>query len=136
MDWIRPRLAVGRYPEALAPPETVDALLCVAAERDLDPGGRCYAKVPVVDLRPIPVDQLLEAVVWIRDHIAERRILVFCNEGVGRSPSVAVAYLCVAEGLDFHTAVAEVARRRPGMSPLPDLMVAVDGVKRLLAAGG
>lgn len=136
MDWIRPHLAVGRCEEALAPPAAVEALLCVAAEKGPEPGVRPYHQVPVVDMRPIPVDQLLEAVAWLRDHVAERRVLVFCNEGVGRSPSVAIAYLCVAEGLSFRAAVAEVARHRPGIAPLPDLMVAVDEVRRLLEGSG
>jgi len=132
MDWIRPHLALGRFVEAQAPPAAVDALLCVAEEKDLDPGSRAYGRVPLVDMHPIPVDLLVEAVAWIRDHIAEHRILVFCNEGVGRSPSVVVAYLCVAEGLDYHSAVAEVARHRPGIAPLPGLMVDVAELRRLL----
>jgi protein-tyrosine phosphatase len=132
MDWIRERLAVGSFGEAQAPPAEVDALLCVAAERDADPGPRLYHKVPVVDMRPIPPEQLAEAVAWIRNHIADHRILVFCNEGVGRSPSVAVAYLCLGEGLAFGAAVEVVARRRPRTSTLPGLIQAVAEAGRLL----
>ena len=132
MDWIRPHLAVGRFLEALDPPGEVDALLCVAAEKELDPGPRLFHKVPVVDMRPIPAAQLAEAVAWIRDHQAGHRILVFCNEGVGRSPSTVVGYLCLVEGLGFGEAVEEVARRRPGISTLPGLIDTVREAGRLL----
>ncbi len=122
MDWIRPHLAIGRFLEALDPPPEVDALLCVAAEKELDPGDRLFHKVPVVDMRPIPAGQLAEAVVWIRGHLDSHRILVFCNQGVGRSPSTVVGYLCLVEGMGFGEAVEEVASRRPGISTLPGLI--------------
>ncbi|MFA9459570.1 dual specificity protein phosphatase family protein [Thiohalorhabdus sp. Cl-TMA] len=135
MDWILDGLAVGRYAEAREPPEEVDALLCVAAEKEVDPRGRPYHKVPMADMQPIPAEQLTEAVVWIRDHIAGHRILVFCNEGVGRSPSVAVAYLCAVRGMGFGAAVEHVAARRPYVSTLPGLITTLREVRERLARG-
>jgi F0F1-type ATP synthase membrane subunit c/vacuolar-type H+-ATPase subunit K len=45
---------------------------------------------------------------------------------------VAVAYLCLGEGLAFGAAVEVVARRRPRTSTLPGLIQAVAEAGRLL----
>ena len=39
-----------------------------------------------------------------------------------------VAYLCCSLGLDFGEAVERVARKRPYMSILPDLILGVDAL--------
>lgn len=122
MDYVLDNLAIGDSAEALHPPAGIDALLCVAEEKDLPEPGRPYRKVPIRDMQPIPPEQLREAVEWIRDTIGGRRIMVFCNAGVGRSPSVAVAYLCCVRGFSFGRAVEHVATRRPRMSTLPNLI--------------
>jgi protein-tyrosine phosphatase len=133
MIFILPHLAVGTHEEARAQPSGIDALLCVAAEKDIPYPAILSHKIPIIDMQPIPPGQLHEAVEWIRDHINESRILVFCNEGVGRSPSVVVAYLCCVEGYSFGWAVEFVATRKPAMSILPELITSIEEVKRLMA---
>lgn len=136
MDFILDNLAVGSFADAAAAPPDITALLCVARERDLHVADRTYHKVPVVDMQPIPDDQLAEAVAWIRDRAGRHKVLVFCNAGVGRSSSVAVAYLCCVRGMGFGPAVEHVAARHPGMSILPMLRPAVERVRDRLGGRG
>jgi protein-tyrosine phosphatase len=69
---------------------------------------------------------------WIGRHIAKRRIVVLCRYGRGRSPSVAIAYLCHAGGMAYEDAVNLVARHRAGMVPLPELALTIDQLHRSL----
>jgi protein-tyrosine phosphatase len=133
VDLILDHLAVGNYQEALQPPEGITALLNVAEEHDVDESALLYCKVPVVDMKSIPVPLLKKAVSWIAANIEDHNIMVFCHGGVGRSPSVIVAYLCCAHGLGFGEAVEFVATRKPRMSILPNLILQIAEVKRLLA---
>jgi hypothetical protein len=133
MDLILDHLAVGSAADAGSRPADVGAMLCVAEERELPPGAS-GAKVPIRDMQPIPPGQLLDALEWLAENVPARRVLVFCNAGVGRSSSVAVAYLCCVRGLGFGAAVEHVARRHPGMSVLPDLILGVDEVRRRMGA--
>jgi protein-tyrosine phosphatase len=122
MDFILENLAIGSYQEALEPPSDISSLLCVAKEKDIYESNHFYYEVPIVDMQPIPPEQLREAVEWIRDKISNYRIMVFCNAGVGRSPSVVVAYLCCVLNYSFGDAVEYVATRKPYMSILPNLI--------------
>jgi protein-tyrosine phosphatase len=133
MDLILDNLAVGSAADAWSRPPDVRAMLCVAEEHQLPdrvPGSR----VPIRDMRPIPAEQILQAVYWLRETLPDGRVLVFCNAGVGRSSSIAVAYLSCVEGLGFGAAVELVARRHPGMSILPDLILGVEEVRRRLSS--
>jgi protein-tyrosine phosphatase len=133
MDFILDNLAIGNYHEAL---ETscdtcdINALLCVAQEKDIYETKHLYHKVPIIDMQPIPTEQLKEAVEWIRDNISNHKILVFCNAGVGRSPSVVVAYLCCISGYTFGNAVEYVATRKPYMSILPNLINNIEEARK------
>ncbi|BAU46895.1 dual specificity protein phosphatase [Sulfurifustis variabilis] len=129
MDFVTDRLALGNAADAAGPPAAVTALLCVAAELDAPPAGLRFHKVPIIDFRPIPAPLLAEAVDWIEAQGPAERVLVYCNAGVGRSTSVVVAHLCVAQGMGFGQAVEFVARRRPHMSILPGLLTAIDRVR-------
>ena len=129
MDYVLPDLAIGTDEEALNPPEGIDALLCVAAERELPGRFSLEHKVPMSDMQPIQVELLREAVRWIDEHIEGHRIMVYCHAGVGRSPSVVVAYLCCVRGMGFGEAVEKTARARPQMSILPRLMEAIDQLR-------
>ena len=77
-------------------------------------------------MQPNPAGALREAVEFIAGNISAHKILVFCNEGVGRSPLVVVAYLCCELGYDFGQAVERVARCKPYMSILPNLILRIE----------
>ena len=112
--------------------EDFDAFLNVASEVGYDPtffGEKPYLKVRIDDMKPIPPFRLMEAAEFIDLYINTKRILVFCDGGVGRSPSVVVAYLC-SKGMRFGQAVEFVALRKPYMSILPEL---IDSVKKAFA---
>jgi len=127
-------LAIGDFKEALNPPPEITALLCVAQEREIGETPLVYHKVPIIDLRPIPEAQLQEAIEWIKEHISTHKIMVFCNAGIGRSPSVVVGYLCGVLGYGFGEAVECVAKKRPYMSTLPNLINTIEAVKTSVAS--
>ena len=58
MEFILKNLAIGSYPEALSPPSEIDALLCVASEREIIDPGCAYHRVPMEDMQPIPPGQI------------------------------------------------------------------------------
>jgi hypothetical protein len=68
MKFILDNLAIGSYEDALKPPSEITALLNVAIEKDIET-KLLYHKVPIVDMQPIPSEQMKEAVEWIRGHI-------------------------------------------------------------------
>ncbi len=131
MDFILNNLAIGNFKEAQTPSPEIAVLLCVAQEKDLLKVDLPYYKVPIIDMKPIPAEQLKKALDIIADNIREHRILIFCNAGVGRSPSVVVGYLCCKLGYGFGQAVEYVATRRPYMSILPNLIQTIKGVLKL-----
>ena len=123
-------LAIGNYESALNPPPEISALLNVATERDLEKEDLLYHKVPIVDMQPIPPEQMHEALEWIKEHIMNHTIMVFCNAGIGRSPSIVMGYLCCELGYGFGQAVEFVARRKPSVSMLPDLIITIEVAKK------
>lgn len=128
MKSILDNLAIGSYEDALKLPSEITALLNVAKERDIET-TLLYHKVPIIDMQPIPSEQLKEAVEWIGNHIDRYKIMVFCNAGVGRSPSVVIGYLCCFMGYGFGDAVEFVAKRKPDISILPVLIRTIEAAK-------
>jgi protein tyrosine phosphatase (PTP) superfamily phosphohydrolase (DUF442 family) len=73
--------------------------------------------LPTKDDTPPTLDQLDQAVTFIRESIEEgHRVYVHCAAGVGRAPTVAAAYL-VSAGLTPPAAWAQVHRARPFIRP-------------------
>jgi len=128
LKFILDHLAIGSYEEALRPSSEITALLNVAKEKDLKT-NLLYHKVPIIDMQPIPSAQMLEAVKWIQKHISKHIIMVFCNAGIGRSPSVVIGYLCCFLNYDFGEAIEYVAKRKPDISILPNLLRTIEEVK-------
>ena len=128
MKFILDHLAIGSYEEALRPSSEITALLNVAKEKDLKT-SLLYHKVPIIDMQPIPSAQMLEAVKWIQKHISKHIIMVFCNAGIGRSPSVVIGYLCCFLNYGFGEAVEYVAKRKSDISILPNLLRTIEEVK-------
>jgi len=128
MRFILDHLAIGSYEEALRPSSDITALLNVAEEKDLET-SLLYHKVPIIDMQPIPSAQMLEAVKWIQKHIGRHTIMVFCNAGIGRSPSVIIGYLCCVLNYGFGEAIEFVAKKKPDISILPNLIRTIEEVK-------
>ena len=128
MKFILDHLAIGSYEEALRPSSEITALLNVAKEKDLKT-SLLYHKVPIIDMQPIPSAQMLEAVKWIQKHISKHIIMVFCNAGIGRSPSVVIGHLCCFLNYGFGEAIEYVAKTKSDISILPNLLRTIEEVK-------
>ena len=135
MHMITENLLVGNINDAREPPVKVGALLLVAAEFALEsPGWVVSSKIPFseyAEAEPLLLDR---AVSWVEAHIADNRIMVCCRAGMGRSVSVAMAYLCCVQGMTYEQVFKLVMTRRPGATPLPNLEQAIAQVRLLREA--
>lgn len=129
MSFILDNLAIGNYEAALDPLPSISALLNVAIERDLPNTTLLYHKIPIIDMQPIPATQMREAVAWLKRYITGHKIMVWCNAGIGRSSSVVIGYLCCCLGYGFGEAVEFVARRKPDISILPNLVETIEAAQ-------
>jgi protein-tyrosine phosphatase len=69
-----------------------------------------------VDLRP----HLEAACVYIERALARGEgVLVHCQQGVSRSPSIVIAYLIRNHGMSYESALAFVRRKRACVKPNP-----------------
>jgi hypothetical protein len=77
----------------------------------LAPASYCY--LPTTDLTAPSLEQLEQGVAFIRTAIAAGgKVYVHCNAGVGRAPTLVLAYL-VCEGLSVEEALARLRQVRP-----------------------
>lgn len=119
------RLAVGSAADARRASETFTAILNVAEEVDLAVPGKTCHKIPLKDLIPISPEAMSEAIMWIKEHIRHQGVLVVCKAGIGRSPSIAIGYLC-SVGFGYDEAVRFVAGRQGDISPVPNLPFSIE----------
>ena len=135
MHFITESLLVGNINDASEPPPQISAVLLVAAEFTLrPPGWLLFGRVPFseyAEAEPVLLDQ---AVSWIEQHLSGNRVMVCCRAGMGRSVSVAMAYLCCVQGMTYAEVLKLVMRRRPGAMPLPKLEDAIARVRLLREA--
>jgi len=132
MHLITEYLAVGNTDDALNPRWDQAAILNVASEsRITPPPGRQYNWIPFIEFAPADPFQLDEAVSWLEQCGKGSRLLICCRAGVGRSVSVAIAYLCLVDDLPYQNAVTLVAAQRPGASPIPNLESTIRFVRDL-----
>jgi protein-tyrosine phosphatase len=122
MHQIAEHIAVGDASDAASPPASITVLLNVASEIQIEPpAGIIYHWIPFREYAEADPILLDEAVSWLERHADGNRLLVSCRAGMGRSVSVAVAYLCLIKGMTYEEAVKLVSERRPGATPLPEL---------------
>ena len=135
MHLITETLLVGNINDAREPPVKVGALLLVAAEyRFESPGWLLSEWIPFseyAEAEPLLLDR---AVSWVEQHMSERRVMVCCRAGMGRSVSVVMAYLCCVQGMAYVDVLKLVMSRRPGAMPLPRLEEAITQVRFLREA--
>lgn len=127
-NWITPRLAVGGEP----PPEAytilhaygfdavIDMRDPIEAEGVLPSGHVARLHLPTPDRLPPSPEDLEQALAFIREHAPhEKRILIHCVHGIGRSAIVALAAL-VDQGHAPLDALDYVKNRRWKISPSPE----------------
>lgn len=70
---------------------------------------------PVRDFSAPSVEQLFEILRWIEKMVREgKKVLIHCMGGLGRSGTVAVAWLMYSKGLPLREALRRVRMVRPG----------------------
>ena len=132
MHLITEYLAVGNAEDAAHPPWVMSAILNVASENQVPPPGKDnYNWIPFTEFAAADPFQLDEAVSWLEHREKGSRLLVCCRVGMGRSVSVAIAYLCLVERMPYQKAVDLVSARRPGAMPLPELEATIRFVRDL-----
>jgi protein-tyrosine phosphatase len=136
MHLITDKLLVGSIEDAQGPPEVIGTLLLVAEEFSITPPAWLdYHRIPFREFAKADPMKLMEAVQWLESRAPTGRTVVCCRAGMGRSVSVAMAYLCCIEGRTYDEVLKLVMARRPGAMPLPNLQVAIEQVRQLRRAG-
>jgi protein-tyrosine phosphatase len=132
MHLITDTLLVGTVDEACEPPPQVGALLFLAEEFTIKPAAWLeYRHIPFKEFAKVDAARLNEAVEWLERHAPANRTMVCCRAGMGRSVSVVVAYLCLAQGMSFGEAVKLAKTRRPGALLLPELESTIEKVRTI-----
>jgi len=132
MHQITDRLFVGNIYDSAQPPAQIGALLLVAEEYQLEaPSWLMSSRIPFKDFGEADPNVLADAVSWVERHIVDHRVMVCCRAGMGRSVSVAMAYLCCVEGMAYADVLKLVLAKRPGALPLPKLEEGIEQVRLL-----
>lgn len=135
MHFITESLLVGNINDACEPPTQISAVLLVAAEFTLrPPGWLLFGRIPFSEYAEAEPALLDRAVSWVEQHLVDNRVMICCRAGMGRSVSVAMAYLCCVQGMTYTEVLKLVMRRRPGAMPLPNLEEAIAQVRLLREA--
>ena len=86
---------------------------------DAEHEGIKYLHLPTVDNTPPPLDVLLKGADFIDNEIKNNGIVyVHCRQGLGRGPTMAMAYL-IKTGLTFADAYAMIKKVRVFINPRP-----------------
>ena len=132
MYYITESLLVGNIHEARMVPPQVTALLWAAGDlRVTPPQGMPFAVIPLKEYAEADPIDLEAGVDWLDRRPPSDRVLICCRAGMGRSVSIAMAYLCCVKGMTYEEVLALVAERRPGATPLPNLEKTIEAVKRI-----
>ncbi|NJF26023.1 dual specificity protein phosphatase family protein [Thermococcus sp. Bubb.Bath] len=70
---------------------------------------------PIADFTAPSLEQLLKILLWIEKRVnVGKKVLIHCMGGLGRSGTVAVAWLMYSKGLSLRKALMRVRSLRPG----------------------
>lgn len=129
MDFITSQLAVGSREDA----ENSAALAAygIDAVLSLVPLARPAAvarqlSLALPDRVALPKYLIDEAIDFLLDQITRgRRVLLHCEMGISRSPSIAAAYLHLAQGITLDEALCLIRKARPIAEPHPTLIASL-----------
>jgi len=81
--------------------------------------GIKYLHLPTIDNTPPPLDVLIKGADFIDNEIKNKgKVYVHCRQGLGRGPTMAMAYL-IKTGLTYEQAYATIRRVRTFINPRP-----------------
>ena len=128
MDFVRPGMALGSRFEAenarLLTLYRIDAVLSLVQANV--PAPVAVLNLTIDDGLPIPPGVLERAIAFLSGCAARnQRVLVHCEMGLSRSPTVLAAYLVEHERIPFDRAIAEMRQVRPLVQPHPALVRSV-----------
>ncbi len=88
---------------------------------------------PIPDFSAPSLNQLLEILRWIEARVAEgKRVLIHCMGGLGRSGTVAVAWVMYSEDVPLREALRKVRSLRPGAVEVEEQMEVLKELEMLL----
>ncbi|MEH6628016.1 MAG: dual specificity protein phosphatase [Motiliproteus sp.] len=83
--------------------------------------------VAAPDRQPVDGPWLGDAFGFLRAQTAMgRNVLVHCQEGISRSPSLVAGYLCFTYGIPIHEAVSLITAKRPQACPNPIFLESIE----------
>ncbi len=132
LDWVTPELAIGGDLRNLdfLKAQGIGAIIGLQAERSDDAGKirraeMEYLHIPIKDGHAPVQSQIQSMIDWInRERGIGRKVYMHCAAGVGRAPTMAIAYL-VSTGLTTDQAVAEIKEKHHDTDPSPRQVDAV-----------
>lgn len=129
MNPVTPLLILGSFQDAqdaeLLEACGIQALLSLEPVT-APPGIHCQLQLTLRDRQPLAADTLERALDFIHQQIrAGRRILVHCQMGISRSPTLVAAYLHRHQGMPLDEAVTWLRHLRPEVDPHPVLLASV-----------
>lgn len=130
INYIDHHLYIGEQMDAESPPSFITAVFWTALDPQISPPPNIiFARLPLKEYIEPDLIDLEMGVQWLTRHLPEHHILVACRVGLGRSPSIIIAYLCCMHGLSFEEAQDLVIQKRPGTTPLPHLASLIEQLK-------
>lgn len=136
MHFVNEQLMVGNIEDAQKPPAFVGSVLFVSGEHAIaPPKGVAYNYIPLKEYGQADPNDVKAAVDWMAQQPPTSKLMVCCRAGMGRSVSVAIAYLVCVKGMHYADAEKLLKARRPGATPIPYLQETIDQVKRMRQAG-
>jgi protein-tyrosine phosphatase len=122
-------VAIGEIGDALdhdsLVKQGINAVLSLAPV-SLDGVVEKHLQLEVADRVPLPFDIILTSLEFIKHHVqCGQRVLLHCEMGISRSPSLAVCYLHETQGLTIEAAIKHVKTVRPKAEPHPELVESI-----------
>ncbi len=141
LDWITPNLAIGSDIRDInyLKMRSISALIGLQAERPdderrLQSTGITYLHLPIKDGHAPELAQIQSMVDWVNQQRGMgRKVYMHCAAGVGRAPTMAIAYL-VSTGLTVDEAYAQIKRKHPDTDPGPKQFAAVREYEALISS--
>jgi protein-tyrosine phosphatase len=130
ISYIDHHLYIGEQVDAESPPLFINAVFWTALNPQLlPPPNVVFARLPLKEYTEPNLIDLEMGVQWLARHLPKHHILVACRVGLGRSPSIIIAYLCCMQGFSFEEAKDLVTQKRPGTTALPHLASLIEQLK-------